>query len=321
MGKRLTQEMKIPFEEGNVIKRILPNGITEQDEIIQIKDSSDFMNMDIMKIIRGKESINMVVDESKSKLKVKIQGFINEAEDIVREELHSPGSGVIAPEYISGPHYEKWMSDVYTLAQRELAEHPLHDELGRLAQKRNKTKISLDKIVSILNSILNDELFWNKSSSKEEKKSDMSNKVFIVHGHDDAAKNTVARVLEKAGFEPIILHEQANLGKTIMEKLAYYTDVDFAVVLYTECDLGGEKKEAVENERYRARQNVVYEHGYLIGKIGREKVFALVKGDVETPGDISGVVYTPMDDTGAWKMALAKDMKAVGLPIDMNDLI
>lgn len=146
-------------------------------------------------------------------------------------------------------------------------------------------------------------------------------RVFIVHGHDNEAKQETARTLEKAGYEAIILHEQPNLGNTIMEKLERCTDVDYAIVLYTECDLGRAKEASEAEEKYRARQNVVYEHGYLIGKLGREKVFALVKGDVETPGDISGVVYTPMDSAGAWKISLAKDMREAGLEIDMNDWV
>lgn len=145
-----------------------------------------------------------------------------------------------------------------------------------------------------------------------------SNKVFIVHGHDCEAKITVARVLEKASFEAIILHEQANSGQTIIEKIEKHTDVSYAVVLYTECDRGRAKEESVELERNRARQNVVFEHGYLIGKLSRERVSAIVKGNVETPGDISGVVYTPMDDAGAWKMELFKEMKAAGLNVDLN---
>lgn len=161
----------------------------------------------------------------------------------------------------------------------------------------------------------------------EEKDGGMKNiksankKVFIVHGHDNEAKQETARTLEKAGYEAIILHEQANIGNTIMEKLERCTNVGYAIVLYTECDLGRAKESKVDEERYRARQNVVYEHGYLIGKLGRERVFALVKGDVETPGDISGVVYTSMDSAGAWKISLAKDMRAAGLEIDMNDWV
>ncbi len=143
-------------------------------------------------------------------------------------------------------------------------------------------------------------------------------KVFIVHGHDNEAKQELARVLEKSVFEAIILHEQPNSGKTIIEKIERYTDVGYAIVLYTECDKGRDKNVPIEQEKSRARQNVVFEHGYLIAKLGRDHVCALVKGDVETPGDISGVVYVPMDENGAWKMQLAKDMQDVGLPVDMN---
>lgn len=146
-------------------------------------------------------------------------------------------------------------------------------------------------------------------------------KVFIVHGHDDLAKIEMARTLEKAGFEAIILHEQPDSGKTIIEKIETFSNVAFAVVLYTECDLGRDKNVSVENEKYRARQNVVFEHGYLIGKLGRSNVEAFVKGEVETPGDISGVVYTPLDSNGAWKMRLARNMKAAGLDVDFNKWI
>lgn len=160
-----------------------------------------------------------------------------------------------------------------------------------------------------------------KESEKVDMQETISNKVFIVHGHDDTAKIETARTLEKAGFEAIILHEQADGGLTIIEKIERYSDVDFAVVLYTECDMGRAKKASVEEERFRARQNVVFEHGYLIGKLGRNKVCALVKGNVETPGDISGVVYTPMDSSGAWKFQLLKNMKEAGLDVDLNKII
>ncbi|CAI8206919.1 MAG: Uncharacterised protein [SAR116 cluster bacterium] len=142
--------------------------------------------------------------------------------------------------------------------------------------------------------------------------------VFIVHGHDDLAKVETARFIEKLGFEPIILHEQVNAGQTIIEKIETYSNVGFGVVLYTPCDIGAKKGEETEL-RHRARQNVVFEHGYLIGKIGRKNVAALVKGDVETPNDISGVVYITMDND--WKLDLAKELRNSGYPIDMNKVI
>lgn len=151
-------------------------------------------------------------------------------------------------------------------------------------------------------------------------KKEISDKVFVVHGHDNGAKQEMARTLEKGGFEAIILHEKPASGKTVIEKIERYSEVGFAVVLYTECDMGRDKNLPKEDEKYQARQNVVFEHGYLIGKLGRDRVCALVKGNVETPGDINGVVYIPMDAAGAWKIQLAKNMKDVGLVVDMNTL-
>lgn len=158
------------------------------------------------------------------------------------------------------------------------------------------------------------EVFPLHKNEKGEGKTLVKDKIFVVHGHDNEAKEIVARVIEKLGYIPIILHEQANAGMTIIEKIeAYSKDVVFSIVLYTECDVGRDKKEPEEKNNYRARQNVVFEHGYLVGKFGRDRVFALKKGDVETPGDISGIVYSVMDEGGAWKLSLIKDMKAVNL--------
>lgn len=143
-------------------------------------------------------------------------------------------------------------------------------------------------------------------------------KVFIVHGHDNEAKYTTARFVEKLGLEAIILHEQASKGKTIIEKIEDHSNVGFAIVLYTSCDVG--KSKDGQELKSRARQNVIFEHGYLIGKIGRENVCALVKGDIEKPNDISGVVYIDMDVHGAWTISLAREMKSAGYKIDMNKI-
>ena len=145
-------------------------------------------------------------------------------------------------------------------------------------------------------------------------------KVFIVHGHDDGAKETVARFVDKLGFKAVILHEQVDSGDTIIEKLEKHTDVGFAIVLYTECDIGGVIKSKPEELKPRARQNVIFEHGLLIGKIGRANVVALVKGNVEFPNDISGVVYKTMDTGGAWKYSIAREMKISGYDVDLNKI-
>ena len=146
----------------------------------------------------------------------------------------------------------------------------------------------------------------------------LSNKVFIIHGHDVEARETVARFLSDIGFKPIILHEQANQGRTVIEKVEANSDVGFAVVLLTPDDEGCAKGAKPEP---RARQNVLLELGYFIGRLGREKVCALKRGVVEIPSDFAGVVWEAMDAGGGWKLALCRELKAAGYQIDLNKVI
>jgi predicted nucleotide-binding protein len=147
---------------------------------------------------------------------------------------------------------------------------------------------------------------------------DLSNKVFIVHGHAGEPREAVARFLARIGLDPIILHEQANQGKTIIEKFEAYASVGFAIVLLTPDDIGGAVGGA---QQPRARQNVILELGYFIGRFTRGRVCALKVGDLELPSDIFGVVWTPFDTGGAWKIALAKELQAAGYEIDWNKVM
>lgn len=152
------------------------------------------------------------------------------------------------------------------------------------------------------------------------KKTDL-NKVFIVHGHDNLAKTEVARVIEKLGLEAIILHEQANEGKTIIEKFERDASrVKFAVIIFTPDDIGYPKNKPNE-QKPRARQNVILELGYFSGVLGRSNVCVLYKEEIEIPSDYLGVVYESMDDNGSWKFKLAKEFKQAGLNVDLNKLI
>lgn len=146
-----------------------------------------------------------------------------------------------------------------------------------------------------------------------------SKKVFVVHGHDGEVLSKTARFLEKQDFQAIILHEQASNGKTIIEKIEEYTDdVCFGIVLYTDCDEGKAKND--KELQPRARQNVVFEHGYLISKLHRERVVAVVQDGVETPGDMNGVVYIPLDSGKTWQYTIADEMQALGLDVDKNKI-
>lgn len=186
-----------------------------------------------------------------------------------------------------------------------------------------------EPMVSYLDSLIldveNDEFQLTESVRKPQtpalqdvKEFDFS-KVFVVHGHDDHAKERTARFVEKLGLTSIVLHEQASRGRTIIEKIEEYSNVGFAIVLYSPDDLGNAKTDAENGElKGRARQNVILEHGYLMGKLGRENVVPLVIGKVELPNDISGMVYISDKD---WKVDVAREMKDAGYDIDFNKLL
>lgn len=158
----------------------------------------------------------------------------------------------------------------------------------------------------------------DESKFVEEKvNSTRKKKVFIVHGHNDALKQEVARIIEKQGIEAIILSEQANQGKTIIEKIEENADVDAAICLFTGDDYGRAKGIETEKSKLRARQNVVFEAGYFMGKLGRKNVIIVADKNLELPSDMQGVVYT---DAGNWKTEVLQELDKIGYAIDFNKL-
>jgi len=154
-----------------------------------------------------------------------------------------------------------------------------------------------------------------ENESLEDSKSNIE--IFIIHGRDDGLKETVARFISTLGLIPIILHEQSNQGRTIIEKFEKHARVGFAIALLTPDDLGALQEEA-EDLKPRARQNVIFEFGYFMGSLGRQHVCALVKDDVDLPSDSSGILYISYDKSGAWKMMLARELKEAGYEVDAN---
>jgi predicted nucleotide-binding protein len=143
--------------------------------------------------------------------------------------------------------------------------------------------------------------------------------VFIVHGRDDGTKETVARALRQlTGDEPVILHEQIDgSSATIIEKFERHAGAAAAaVVILSPDDVGG--LAGSDELQPRARQNVIYELGWFHGRLGRDRVIALLVGDVEEPSDVLGVIYIPVDPRGAWRYKLGSELRHIGLEVDLN---
>jgi Predicted nucleotide-binding protein containing TIR-like domain len=144
-------------------------------------------------------------------------------------------------------------------------------------------------------------------------------KIFVVHGHDGEIKYQVVEFIQRiTGARPVILHEQADSSRTIIEKFEdHASEIGFAVVLLTADDVGRAK--GVETLSPRARQNVVFEFGFFIAKLGRSRVVALYEKGVELPSDLSGVLYKQL--AGNWHTELARELRAAGIEVDLRNLV
>ena len=177
-----------------------------------------------------------------------------------------------------------------------------------------------DSLLSSLLRYIRD--FWEDSqaapiaSDGQAADAPITNEVFVVHGRDDGVKNTVARFLEQLGLQPVVLADQPGQGLTIIENIQRHAQVHFVVVLLTPDDTGALRGEV--DLRHRARQNVIFELGFFIGKLGRHKVCVLTKGEPEIPSDYAGVEYIPLDGNVDWGVRLFRELLAAGFNVDAN---
>lgn len=270
---------------------------------------------------------------SKEESKLKISERINAGEELLTRTIYSDVDLEKAK-----TEYRIWSEYNSELLKNIFSDHSLSEEYDRfiggayqlsppfdvlVQYYRKDVSNKVNRLKSILERL---DLYPEPSSGDVEidesnlEKENLSKKIFLVHGHDESAKQSVARLIEKIGLEVIILHEKPNKGRTIIQKFGDYSNVGFAVVLLTPDDLGAESKDS-ENLKPRARQNVILELGFFMGKLGLEKVCALHKEDIELPSDYDGVIYIELDDQEVWKYKLANELKAAGYDIDLNKIV
>lgn len=175
---------------------------------------------------------------------------------------------------------------------------------------RNFNDLFLEYFQSILQEIVN----ANPEIESNKPEKVRGNTVFIIHGHDNELKTEVQLLLTRAGVNNIVLHEQPDKGRTIIDKLVEESiNSNYAIGLLSPDD-------KLEDGSTRARQNVILEIGYFIGRLGKERVRILKKGDIEIPSDLHGILYENYDKLGAWKMKICKELIAVGIYVDIESV-
>lgn len=170
--------------------------------------------------------------------------------------------------------------------------------------------------------IVQDDVFGETKRPKAASSSSvLSNRIFVVHGHDHATKTELEVFLTGLGIEPVVLHRQLDQGHTLIEKFEHHSDVGFAFILFTPDDIAYKADEETlpddrRKKEFRARPNVTFEFGYFVGKLGRRRVCCLIKGDVTRPSDIDGLVYKPVPESiELIGFSIIKELKAAGYTI------
>lgn len=236
-------------------------------------------------------------------------------------------------EFISGIALEDNSMKTSPLSSNSLCSSPsfnMSEEQALAQLKRNVDEIvdSVEEMKSVvdLNENIKTEIVPNtvqvvNPQNKIQTVNRLNEKIFIVHGHNEAMIQATARFIEKLNLKAVILSEQVNQGNTLIEKFEDNSEVGYAVILCSQDDIGYAKNNP-EQAKPRARQNVVFELGYFFAKLGRDKVAVLVENvsNFEKPSDISGIVYIPYDNDGAWRYKLVKELKAQGYAVSADSL-
>ena len=196
---------------------------------------------------------------------------------------------------------------------------PLEEKSVRFSKDLTRYNSNIERDINHLKGILEQLPLYDEPSDTHQ--SNFGDEVFIVHGHDEAAKHKIARFIDDLDLTATILDEQPSRGQTIIDKFEEHADeAGFAIVLLTADDLGAPKDQA-EKLQARARQNVILELGYFFAQLGRGRVCVLYEEGVELPSDIQGVIYVPLDSANGWKLKLAKEMLQADYPVDMNKIL
>jgi predicted nucleotide-binding protein len=135
--------------------------------------------------------------------------------------------------------------------------------------------------------------------------------IVIVHGHDDAARDSLVGVLEELGVDRALIMGLEQLpGETLPEKWeTVAAQAEGAIVLATPDDEGRVRGETTL--RARARENVWLELGWLWGRLlDRRRLLLLIRDAddeaIEIPSDYSGVVFEKFkEDPGDSRKAIA----------------
>ncbi|XHH07940.1 MAG: TIR domain-containing protein [Candidatus Bathyarchaeia archaeon] len=151
----------------------------------------------------------------------------------------------------------------------------------------------------------------------------VSRRVFVVSGGDGEMQQAVTKALTKLGLAPIVSCEDPGHCRKIVEQAVDYDDVNFAVVLLSPDDYAYAKAGESTKRRLRPQQETVFELGFLLGRMGKDKMLILFREaeNFEAPSVFSCLRATAFDDRGSWKLALLRELGRNGYVVDGDRIL
>ena len=245
---------------------------------------------------------------------------------ILREQINAIPEIKREPLMANSSLFQKWLNDTETAISeifkdnrspqlRNLQWHLASDQTD-FASKLSHTEAELESMVTEVQRFWDEDTRLSKSQGRDRP---ITNEVFIIHGRDESAKDALVGFIQQLGLRPVILADQPSAGMTIIEKFERHSEVGFAIALLTPDDVVS--SQVGGHAGTRARQNVIFELGFFVGRFGRSSVCALTKGEPEIPSDYSGVVYIPIESPSDWKLPLMRELKSFGFDVDANQAL
>lgn len=149
-----------------------------------------------------------------------------------------------------------------------------------------------------------------------------SHRIFVVSGSDVEMKKAINEALTKLRLVPLILCEEPSQGRKIVERFDDYADVSFAIVLLSPDDFVYSKNEPPGKRKLKSRQDVVFDLGFLLGKLGKDNVLVFFREyeGFEIP-DFEGIKLAAFDNRGSWKLSLIRELSKSGFQLDSDRIL
>lgn len=199
------------------------------------------------------------------------------------------------------------------LSTREDQERKLEKELSKWEDELKEKEDEIDQ---------REKEIQKKEEEQEKKRKEekLGNDILVVHSHDDEAKDMTLGFIDELGLNPIILRDTPDSGTELFDRFEDHKNIGFAIVVLNPDDIGETKIERCEL-RHRVNQSLIFELGFLVGKLGWNRVCALYEEGIDIPASNEGIIYVQMDKEGKWKKTIAREIKTAELEVEADKII